>query len=380
MEQQIKDAATAAATAAVTAALAGVQAQQPQVIVQKQLNIQPFVKTGDILTQGLDFLDYVKTFEYACASAHITDKNDMKNNLLTYGGKTIRIASESIKDDEVDGDNAYEKLINKCKKHFISTEQSQIARAKFFNPSRGSDNEIEFFLRLRELQEHCMFTNLNQDQKDELLRDILIANLNNPKIQNYCMTNKTNLKDTIKYISTTLNIQAQTKSINKSEISVNQINSSSNNGKKCPNCLLDARHRECFAKFKDCKKCGRIGHFARACRQGQQPSRPLPNNSGGSGSNNFYGNTRSSTGNRSYRPQQFQRGRGGSRPFTRNFARQVTSDETEQNQPNQDNATVNPNAALTQPDQFKDTLAHSDEFIDDISASFSRHISLDDRL
>lgn len=58
----------------------------------------------------------------------------------------------------------------------------------------------------------------------------------------------------------------------------------------------------------------------------------------------------------------------------------MTSDETEQNQPNQDNATVNPNAALTQPDQFKDTLAHSDEFIDDISASFSRHISLDDRL
>ena len=120
MEKQLRDAATAAATAAVTAALAGVQAQQPQVIIQKQLNLQPFVKTGDILTQGLDFLDYVKTFEYACASAHITDKDDMKNNLLTYGGKTIRIASESIKDTEVDGDNAYDRLINKCKKHFIS--------------------------------------------------------------------------------------------------------------------------------------------------------------------------------------------------------------------------------------------------------------------
>ena len=58
----------------------------------------------------------------------------------------------------------------------------------------------------------------------------------------------------------------------------------------------------------------------------------------------------------------------------------MTSDETEQNQPNQDYTTVNPNAELAQPDQFKDTLAHTDGFTDDISASFSRHISLDDRL
>ena len=40
--QEIKDAATAAATAAVTAALAGIQAQQPQVVVQKQLVMPAF--------------------------------------------------------------------------------------------------------------------------------------------------------------------------------------------------------------------------------------------------------------------------------------------------------------------------------------------------
>ena len=360
--QEIKDAATAAATAAVTAALAGIQAQQPQVVVQKQLVMPAFDISSDLLAQGLDFLDYVEQFEFACASANIKEAVDMKNNFLTSGGKAIRDINASIADSEVEGDNEYKKLLNKCKKRFISTDQAEIARANFFSARRSSsENEIEFFLRLKKLQGYCNFSDLNANQKDSLLRDILLANCGNSKIQTYCWTHKTNLKDTLVYMSTTLNIQAQSKRINKtSEASVNQINSNSrgfnNSGsRKCPNCLLDARHRVCFAKGKDCKKCGKIGHFARACRQGKPPPSP------GSSSSGYQ-----TTGNRFTRPQQFQRG-------GRQFARQINSDnkfDDVETDLNQDASHDDPNA----------TLAHPDQFANDVSASFSRHISLSDNI
>ena len=171
MEEQIKNAATAAATAAVKAALDSIQGQQPQqVIVQKQLVIHPFEINNDLLAQGLEFLDYISQFEFACASAKITEAEDKKNNLLTFGGKAIRDINASILDGDVNGANVYDKLINKCKKRFISTDQEQIARANFFSARiLASENIIEFYLRLKKTQGYCNFSKLNADQKDELL-------------------------------------------------------------------------------------------------------------------------------------------------------------------------------------------------------------------
>ncbi|KAJ8885351.1 hypothetical protein PR048_011548 [Dryococelus australis] len=50
-----------------------------------------------------------------------------------------------------------------------------------------------------------------------------------------------------------------------------------NQGKNCPKCGYNYQQRMCPAVRKECKKCGKVGHFAQVCRS-RQVLRVIPSN------------------------------------------------------------------------------------------------------
>ena len=367
----IKASAQATAEAAATAAVNAIVTQQNnQVVVHREPNIQPFEASGDNLTQGIELLDYIDQYNWICASAHITEAAELKSTLLARGGKVIRQINNSVRDDEVDGTDEYKKLINKLKVKYITVDQKKAARHQFFSAQqRSGENFIDFYLRLKRLMELCQFENFDQDTKDELLKDILLARTTNDKIRNHCYTNDQNLKQCYTYASTVLNIQAQTKSI-KSDHQVNRINSNNNNirnnntsGKQCNRCGYDSRHAVCYARSQKCDGCGMVGHYKRMCRQ-QQPQRQFHQQPQQDRQQQQQHSR--PTYRRSQSRGRFQRGQNRFQNNSR-FSRQITAESDENGLP----------FTQQQEDesQLYDETQNDDNYNDDETVeAFSRHI------
>ena len=113
LQNAAKASAEAAATAAVNAIAGGAAPAAQQVVVHRQPHILPFEPSGDALAQGLELLDYVDQFDWSCTAAHITEAADKQSTLLSLGGKIIREINKSVRDDEVEGEDGYKKLIKK---------------------------------------------------------------------------------------------------------------------------------------------------------------------------------------------------------------------------------------------------------------------------
>ena len=319
--RDIKDLISAGATATIESITKN---QQPTpIVVSTTPTFKEFVPGDDPLLQGLNFLDYIKYFDFVCKANHITKAEDKQNHLLTCSD-IIREIDSSVKDAEVEGADVFEKLVNKLKVKFITADQKQVARARFFSATQQSnENWIDFYLRLKRLIDLCQFQG-DEDSKNEMLRDILLANTTNQKIQTYCYTNKCDLKACYEYASTTLNIKAQTKGINK-EQRVNRVfHRPTNQSPKCGNCGYPASHPRCPAKGKECRKCQKPGHFATVCKSAS-PNQP--------GTSKAY----------------------GKKPF-RKFARQVQEEEE------------------TAPVESGQSDESEDE--DDVLESFTRHVTL----
>ena len=372
LQNAAKASAEAAATAAVNA-IAGAAPAAQQVVVHRQPHILPFEPSGDALAQGLELLDYVDQFDWSCTAAHITEAADKQSTLLSLGGKIIREINKSVRDDEVEGEDGYKKLIKKLKVKYVTVDQQQAARHQFFSAKqKAGEDFVEFYLRLKRLLEICQFANLNQNQKDELLKDILLANTSSDKIRNHCYTNHTfTLKQVYAYGSTLINIAAQTKNI-KSDNHVNQV--SSNNYNRCKKCGYDSRHRVCYAKDKECNKCGIKGHYGRMCQQQLQRQQFQPQRQ------------QFQPRQQQFQPRQqpFQRfqpnnsrfqsrGRFPQRGRFQNnarFSRQVTADsELDQNAYDQDHENA-------QFGHAHEEANAQQQYEDDALESFSRHVSI----
>ena len=315
--KDIKDLISAGATATIES----ITQNQNQITVTTNPNFKEFVPGDDPLMQGLNFLDYIKYFNFVCKANHITKAEDKQNHLLTCS-EIIREIDSSVKDGEVEGNDVFEKLVNKLKVKFITADQKQVARSRFFSARQQSnENWIDFYLRLKRLIDLCQFGG-DDNSRNEMLRDILLANTTNQKIQTYCMTHKCDLKACYEYASTTLNIKAQTKGINH-EQKVNRVfNRPTNQSAQCANCGFPANHPQCPAKGKECRKCQKKNHFARVCKSA------------------------SSNQHQPGKPKAY-----GKKPF-RKFARQVQEEE--------DNASAD----------------ESEDSDDDILESFTRHVTL----
>ena len=182
-------------------------------------------------------------------------------------------------DDKKDPD----KVIAQFDKYFVPRRNVIFERAKFGSREQYIDEPIETYVRaLYQLAEHCNFG----ATKDDFIRDRLVLGLRDKalseqlqmeeeltlslavdKCRHKEMIQLQNKSDSTKMVAA---VQQKDKRQQNNKYRKDNQNQESKN-KICDKCGFEKRRSHargsCPAKQQRCRKCNRIGHFERACRQ-----------------------------------------------------------------------------------------------------------------
>ena len=182
-------------------------------------------------------------------------------------------------DDKKDPD----KVIAQFDKYFVPRRNVIFERAKFGSREQYIDEPIETYVRaLYQLAEHCSFG----ATKDDFIRDRLVLGLRDKALSEQLQMEEEltlslavdkcrhkeliqlqNKSDSTKMVAA---VQQKDKRQQNNKYRKDNQNQESKN-KICDKCGFEKRRSHargsCPAKQQRCRKCNRIGHFERACRQ-----------------------------------------------------------------------------------------------------------------
>lgn len=142
--------------------------------------------------------------------------------------------------------------------HFAPTRNKTYERYQFHRIKQQQDEPFEDFLqKLREQVRKCSFAS-----DDEFITDQIVLGLKSEETrQKLWIEDELSIEKAIKICRTAERANKQISELN-DEYKVNKINKQF----KCKRCGLTHGPRRCPAFNKECKKCGRRGHFESMCR------------------------------------------------------------------------------------------------------------------
>ena len=251
-------------------------------------NIKP-LSLEETMNLDKQWKTWIQQFSLYLVAMNLKDEKDERKIalLLHYiGPDCLEIFNNFKEKDKIQ----YNLVVESFEKYFIPKKNIAIERHKFFKHKQGDDSLDIFLTKLKTLANNCEFKEL----KESLIRDIFICNMNNnnqiirQRLLEEDDINLTNMIEKYKMIEITqenvqylqkddyMEISAINKSTFRSRMSRNK--DTTNNPNKswnrrnspesrtsCGRCGYEHGER-CPAYMKECKKCHKLGHFAKQCR------------------------------------------------------------------------------------------------------------------
>ena len=154
--------------------------------MNRQLNVKPFIISGDGNETAVRWLKWKKDIERQFRFFGLADPSIKKDGLIIYGGQHITDLEDTIPDLPLEEDeDVYSQLIRKLDKHFLPRKNKDYARFKFGNLSQQTnENMAQYYPRIREIAKKCEFTNENEAMRDHLIKTLTNKRLRVKTIRN----------------------------------------------------------------------------------------------------------------------------------------------------------------------------------------------------
>ena len=255
-------------------------------------NFDKFRVHGEEHTAGTRWRKYIARFEILATAMGIANNAARKKALLLHvSGEEVFDIVLTFTDAQrgAESEEGYVALKQSLATYFEPKKNIDYETFKF-RQAKQSDGETvdSFCTRLRQLGATCEFANLNREIKGQILQGC-----SSNRLRRRALRDDTDLDGLLKLARSLELSDVQAQEMEKAETanfikgkgfkkqshervqkSKNTKSSKTGSKESCGWCGDDERHpkRECPAKDRDCKLCGKIGHYAKVCRSERKPT------------------------------------------------------------------------------------------------------------
>ena len=244
---------------------------------------------------GTRWKKYVSRFRNLLVALNITNKKRQRAILLHYAGEEVNDIVDTLPDAEAEGDeDPLESLIIAVTNHFTPKSNVAYEEYKFRQAKQESGEDImTYYTRLKHLAQTCEFADTDREIKSQIVQLCSSTKLRRKALSDPSIS----LQALLDYGKTLELTETQVKDLKNSKEGVNKVgkkhetylqkskNGPQHRGRHCPrngpsgtslgatkcrNCGGTYPHNGgvtgCPAYQKDCRNCGKLGHFKSVCR------------------------------------------------------------------------------------------------------------------
>ena len=214
---------------------------------------------------------YVERLVQYLAANKIEDPDQQRAVLLSVCGPATYRLIRNLVSPKKPQEFKFAEIVEIVQKHHDPKPSVIVQRYRFNSRNRRAGESVATYIaELRHLSEHCEFgSTLNQ-----MLRDRLVCGVEEPKIQRRLLAEPDLTFD--KAFELALALESADKNAKDLQPTASPTVNRVQHKKICHRCGDKHSAADCKFKTAECRKCGKKGHIARACRSKSSTQEPRP--------------------------------------------------------------------------------------------------------
>ena len=214
---------------------------------------------------------YVERLVQYLAANKIEDPDQQRAVLLSVCGPATYRLIRNLVSPKKPQEFKFAEIVEIVQKHHNPKPSVIVQRYRFNSRNRRAGESVATYIaELRHLSEHCEFgSTLNQ-----MLRDRLVCGVEEPKIQRRLLAEPDLTFD--KAFELALASESADKNAKDLQPTASPTVNRVQHKKICHRCGDKHSAADCKFKTAECRKCGKKGHIARACRSKSSTQEPRP--------------------------------------------------------------------------------------------------------